>query len=146
MKIIYRFHPELVIDESVNLNKIDEADLRYYWFTGDVHFINDTSELVFDGITIYDFIINFRNTINELKEADSSEFDFTESDFLVLFKRRKERIEIFSQLTNKRIEVSFSELKIEGEEFIKSFCRDLIHFYPNENTSKFIKLKFDLEL
>lgn len=146
MKIAYKFYPELVIDESVDLNRIDEADLRYNWFTGDVHFINDTIELVFDGITIYDFIINFRNTLNELKEGDSSEFDFTESDSLVLFKKRGERIEIFSQLTNKRIKPSFSALKTEGKEFIKSFCRDLIHFYPNDDTYRFIKLKFDLEL
>ncbi|GAB5410174.1 MAG: hypothetical protein BalsKO_25390 [Balneolaceae bacterium] len=147
MKISYKFIPEISINESFNLNKVSDADLFYDSFEGDVFFSNETSghELVFDGITIYDFILNFKNTLNELEHSSNSEIDFTESDLIVSFKKRDELVEIFSELTELSIEVGFEELKASGNGFIKSFCKDLIRFYPNNETYKFIFDKLDLK-
>ena len=146
MKIKYNFTNDIRTDESMNLNEISEASLRYDLFEGDIFFYSDkvTDVLIFDGVTIYDFIVNFKKTLTHLENNSYSEFDFTESDLIVSFKKKKDMIEIFSELTDLGMKVDFEEFKKEGIKFIRSFCKDLVRFYPSINTYQFIKEKFDL--
>jgi hypothetical protein len=124
--ISYTLHKETVIEDG----QVNEEMLRYNFFQGSVILQNDTSKMVFDWnwIPLLDFSFCLLDISNSLakKEKAEEEFEFTESNDTIRFRREGELINVTTSYFDEALSINFKDFQKEVARFYKDIIFDIL--------------------
>lgn len=146
-KINYSYTNKIKMSKEFDINLKDESNLRYDYFLSKIKFENqkgDKIDFLFDAIPLYDFALGMKRKVEELKLGNKTEFEFTEADSIIHFEKKGTNVVIEFDESDEKLTVTLQDFERGVNEFIESFCKDLVSFYPNSETIKFISKKFSL--
>jgi len=116
--------------KEIDWRNVDEADLDYYMFKGDIRFRVDKAN--FDAewgwVTILDFATQIFEIVAELKGVGV--FTFTESDAGIQFKRQSDIVVISSNYSEDEGIVDYEELFTSVSVFFRRVLTDLEKLFP----------------
>ena len=122
---------------------LDESSLRYQQFLGSLELIHNDNVLVFDWdwIPLLDFAISLLIIAHNLAENKLGEenFEFTESDDEIIFKRNFEVITIHDLSSNIELHLAFENFRFGISEFCKRFLSDILSMNSNLKRNKLIQ-------
>jgi hypothetical protein len=120
-------------ENSADLATADETDLRFYAATGDIILRADRTDLSarWGWIPLIDFALALQKIAEALAVHDGSEtFEFTESDAILQFDRRGEKLTIHGSYAAGEITVPFAEFADKATDFARRLDRELLSKRP----------------
>ena len=120
---------------QADLATVDEMTLRYEVLLGDV--ICKAEDIDFSArwgwVPILDFAASVRQISEQLTTTDGIEanFDFTESNAEIFFKRRGNLILISSTYASGEIQVALTEFGTAVADFVSRVGKELSRLYPS---------------
>jgi len=117
---------------DIDLNKVTKADLHYNLFLGDIIFKikNCDFSAIWGWIPILDFAVGVYFALEELRNADSSIYEFTESNETIKFIKINENVKVIASYTEGLIEINYQEILLAERKFLRSFIIDISNKYP----------------
>lgn len=101
--------------ENIHSEKCNETAFRYKLFLGDVIIRSDTSriDLIWGWIPLLDFAYALTYIVQNLLSSDTSreEFEFTESNELLIFTKNRNSIHIATSFSEDFLEANFLDFK-----------------------------------
>ncbi len=118
---MFKIEYNLKENNTLNASIVDEAELRYTLFPGNIILKSEHNLILMDWewIPVLDFAICLLEICNNLmqNEVGINEFEFTESNEKLILQKDYNRIRIVPTFLDKVIETTFEEFKIEVERF-----------------------------
>lgn len=129
-KIIYNLSDDSIPSSKTEINN---EDLRYYFFLGQVTLTTEKSSIFlnWNWIPVLDFAICLLKIYESLVKMDlgKEEFEFTESDEKIIFKKKMEKMIISTTFSDDNLELDF---KIFGES-VKVFFKAIVVDISNKD-------------
>lgn len=120
---------------QADLATVDEMTLRYELLLGDV--ILKAEDMDFSArwgwVPVLDFAASVRQIAEQLTESDGIEanFDFTESNAEIFFKRRGNLILISTNYASGEVQISLTEFGAAIADFVSRVAKELSRLYPS---------------
>jgi hypothetical protein len=123
---------------SMNLREVDEGELRYNCFAGDIIFKVGSADFsaCWGWVTVLDFALCLRHVASALDGGATEErLDFTENEAEIIFTRSDSDVRIAATYTPDLAVVPFPAF-VEGvNEFVRRVVRELERDYPDLATN-----------
>ncbi len=107
-----------------NVVNADEIALRYNFFLGSLYLKKADQSILIDWnwVPLIDFAICLHAICGNLigKTHGEEEFEFTESDSKIIFKKNGDNLKIVTSFSNEILEMSFEEFQNAVKEFYKN--------------------------
>jgi hypothetical protein len=118
-------------------------DFGFELFLGDIRFSSETANFDTDWkwIPLFDFATAFADIAGKLEHDDKATFTFTESEAVITFARRADRLNITASYAPGTIECSRRELKKATEDLLARLSKELASRYPELKTNDYFKHK-----
>src|ERR1044071_4882483 len=121
-EINYRFSH----DNAQDVTKADEISLRYNLFLGSLIFKKENNSISIDWgwIPLLDFALCALTICNDLvqKIRGEAEFEFTETDAKIIFKRDRDAVRITTSFSTEILEMDFKDF----QKAITKFYKDVV--------------------
>ena len=132
--------------QTVNWRNVDETDLDYYLFKGDILFRVDNAN--FDAgwgwIPILDFATQIFKIVAELKMVERNAFEFTESDAAIKFELRRNLVVISSNYSPDEGKINYEELHISVSGFLHRVLTELGTHFPELRKNQYFLSRVEL--
>ncbi len=129
--------------ETYDLSKVDNTQLDYYLFTGDIIFkINEMDFSANWGwIPILGFAMNLYDISKKISSVKESRLSFTENEDYIFFEMiNKDYIRLTASYTGSFAVISLVELHCESRNFLLKVLCDLRSRWSDLNDNLFYKL------
>ena len=144
---MFKINYNISTTANSDLSKANEADLRYNLFLGSLILKTSKSSIVidWDWIPLFDFAlclisISIILSKNEMIETD---FEFTESDEKLIFKKQNNDISILSTFSDDILELKFNDFQTSSKSFYNEIVDEIIsknvELKKNINFNKLMK-------
>lgn len=131
-------------EPSGSLLSIDEMDIRYCYFLGDITFKADSADFSMQvgWIPIADFASAMCAISEQLEEGlIEAAFEFTENNERLVFRRLNGDIQITASYTSSSASVPMDELSSAIRRFADQVCSELLKLYPDlKHNAAFLKM------
>lgn len=127
--------------ENIDFREVDESDLHYDLFLGDIVFRVDGSDLNtrWGWVPVLDFAACIFRISEDLQPGACESFEFTESEHRIDFILNGEIVEIRTTYGAPSVYVPHGELRVSAKQFLKRVIDDLGAKYTTLKHNPFIR-------
>lgn len=144
LRLDYSLSPSWDGRGGADLTGAEEWVLRYDCFLGDVVFMIDEMDLSarWGWVPVFDFALALNSIVDALAVGAEEEFEFTESDASISFRRTADVVEIEASYVLGAATVGYADLRGEVKRFLRRILQGLVDQHPELGDNPFIAQTF----